>query len=127
MIVTWFCRRKKNPQKCSHIFFDSILSGIYECIHGTVSLPMAETAFSSPVAQRVRLTKATGNLNTNIFAASFDTIDTSQFDTNWAATFEIKCEGGSITLGQSTFARMSHIRDIKIVNCDISVPANTFT
>jgi hypothetical protein len=88
---------------------------------------MAETSFSAPVAQRVRLVSASGNLNTNIFGSTFDTIDTTQFDANWAATFEIKCNGGSVTLGQSTFARMNHIRDIKIVNCGITAPASTFT
>ncbi|XP_045163910.2 uncharacterized protein LOC123528247 [Mercenaria mercenaria] len=101
------------------------IDGLYECDYGTVSLPMAETSFSSPLAQRVRLTNVNGNINTDVFGTTFASIDTTQFDTNWAPTFEIKCDG-SVTLGQNTFSNMDHIRDVKIVNCDVTVPANTF-
>lgn len=104
-----------------------LYTGLYECEYGSVSLPVSETSFTSPVAQRFRLTNLNGALTTNIFDTTFNSIDTAQFDTNWAPTLELKCASNSVlTLGQAAFANMDFIRDIKLINCGLTVPANTF-
>lgn len=102
--------------------------GMYECDYTSLSTPISASSFSSPIAQRLRLTNLPSTLTSTLFNSNFGSLSTSSFDTNFAATIELKCSGNSaLTIGQAVFTNMAMFYDVKIINCQVTFNANTFT
>ncbi|KAL4221621.1 Platelet glycoprotein Ib beta chain [Mactra antiquata] len=106
----------------------TLTKGLYECDYTAITTPLSAADFTSPQAQRLRITNIDNSITTSIFSSDFASIDDTLFDTNWAPTLEFKCDGTtSITLAQAAFTNMGYIRDFKIINCmDLTAAANTF-
>lgn len=102
---------------------------MYECDMSTVSIPLSETSFGSPVPQRIRFTAVSATLNTALFNSNFGSINTASFDTSFAATLELKCDGNSaVSISSGVFANFGPIvKDFKIINCQVTAAANAFT
>lgn len=92
-------------------------TGVYTCVKGSYTAPLTYGSFSSPLAQRLKITSFTGSLTGQFSGfASFTTLDA-----NYPASLEIECSSaGTLTLTSSSFTDMGYLQEVVIRYCTIS-------
>ena len=109
-------------------------SGMFECdydsLDGNGDIPIPAADFS-PIPQRLRLINLPSTLTTPIFDSDFASLATSDYDTNYPATLELKCDNynstGSVSIASPFLDNMGHIKDFRLINCHLgNVPSGAF-
>lgn len=114
------------PTGCSYDSSDSS-TGLYTCVWGSYSAPLAFTGFTDPYPQRLRLTGVTGSMGSNSFSG-FSSFASNLLDLDYSASLEIVCSsGGTLSLAASTFTDMGYLQELVIRNCDVqTLPTSVF-
>ena len=107
-------------------------SGLFECDYSTLDgngdIPVPAADFS-PIPQRVRLINLPSTLTASIFDSGFASLATSDYDTNYPATLELKCSNssGTMSIASPFLDNMGHIRDFRLINCHLgNIPSGAF-
>ena len=107
-------------------------SGMFECDYSTLDsngdIPVPAADFS-PIPQRLRLINLPSSLTSSIFDSDFAALSTSDYDTNYPATLELKCGNSNSTMSISSpfLDNMGHVQDFRIINCHLgNVPSGAF-
>lgn len=94
-------------------------TGVYTCVKGSYTAPLAYGSFSSPLAQRLKITSFTGSFTGQF--SGFSSFSTGSFDVNYPASLEIECSSsGTLTLSSSSFTDMGYLQEVTIRYCAIA-------
>lgn len=106
---------------CTYVATNGDAIGVYECDYNAVTLPLAYSAFSSPIPQRMKIYNVHGQLPASNPTATFSGFSGfGTLDPDYPASLEIRCQSkGQLLLFAGTFTGMGYLQELTISNCAI--------